>query len=90
VSIQLGSGSVESLPIERMKAIFFLLQPGSQKPVTHGQKIRVLFQDGREMIGFSSDFKTGDPGFFVSPADSRVNTEQVYVLRWSILSLEEQ
>jgi len=50
----------------------------------------LTFQDGRELIGFSTDYKTGDPGFLITPADARTNTERIYVLRWSISSIDEQ
>ncbi len=89
VPVHLSTGADEDIPIARVKAIFFMLAPGSAQPVPHGQKIRLTFQDGREVVGFSHDYKTGDPGFFVTLADARTNTERILVLRWSILAIVE-
>lgn len=90
IPLDSSTGTLDNIPLDRIKAIFFMVAPGSQKPVLQGQRIRLTFQDGREVIGFSTDYKTSDAGFFVTPADARTNTERIYVLRWSISSIDEQ
>ena len=90
IPLHSSTGTLDNIPLDRIKAIFFMVVPGSQKPVLQGQRVRLTFQDGRELIGFSTDYKTGDPGFLITPADARTNTERIYVLRWSISSIDEQ
>jgi hypothetical protein len=90
VPLQSVPGVVDNIATDRLKAIFFMLAPGTQRPAQSGQKIRLTFQDGREVVGFSLDFKTGDPGFFLTPADERTNTERIFVPRWSVYSIDEQ
>jgi hypothetical protein len=79
-----AGGPTEEIPVEQVKTIFFMLAPGAERPVPHGEKIRVMFHDGREIVGYSSDFKSSDRGFFLVPADARSNTGKVYLFRWSV------
>jgi len=85
-----SAGSVENIPVDRLKAIFFMRAPGSGKPSEIGQRIRLMFQDGRQVLGFSTDYQTGDPGFFLIPADLKTNTERIFVYRWSVYSIAEE
>jgi hypothetical protein len=89
VPLESASG-VENIPVDRLKAIFFMRAPGSGKPSAIGQKIRLTFQDGRQVVGFSTDYQTGDPGFFLIPADLKTNTERIFVYRWSVYSIAEE
>ena len=45
-----------------------------------GRKIRVIFNDGEEMVGTTQGFQPGRPGFFVIPADPESNTDRCYVV----------
>jgi len=90
VPLQSAPGVVDNIATDRLKAIFFMLAPGSPKTTPSGQKIRLTLQDGREVVGFSEDFKTGNPGFFLRPADERTNTARIFVPRWSVYSIDEQ
>ncbi|HZN94681.1 MAG TPA: hypothetical protein VFB81_18325, partial [Myxococcales bacterium] len=74
----------EHIPIGRVKAIFFMTQAGVRPPLPSGQKIRVTFRDGRQVAGFSNDYKASDIGFFMVPADTRTNTARIYVFRSSV------
>ncbi len=89
IDLQSGEGT-EDIAVNRIKAIFFMLSPGTDRPPPQGQKICVGFQDGREVVGFSNDHKSSDPGFFLTPADSRTNTARIYIFRWSVAALAEQ
>ncbi len=84
-----SGGSTQSIPVKRIKAIFFLISPEMKRPPSHGEKVRVSFPDGREVVGFSNDHKSSDPGFFVTPADARTNTARIYVFRWSVVAVTE-
>lgn len=86
----LSAGGVENISVDRLKAIFFLLEPGAAKPATTGQKVRLTFQDGRQVVGFSADYQTGDPGFFLIPAELKTNTERIFVFNWSVYSIAEE
>jgi hypothetical protein len=74
----------ERIPIGRVKAIFFMTQAGIRPPSPSGEKIRVTFRDGRQVAGFSSDYKASEIGFFMVPADTRTNTARIYVFRSSV------
>jgi hypothetical protein len=79
----------ERIPGKRLKAIFFMLPTGARQPQAEGQKIRVTFNDGRQVAGFSRDFKEGGQGFFLIPADSRTNTARIFVYRTSVQAVAE-
>jgi hypothetical protein len=84
VVLHTGAESTESIPRGRVKAIFFMLAPGSRSPPTEGSKVRVTFRDGRQVAGFSKDFRKPGVGFFVVPADNRTNTERIFIYRHSV------
>jgi hypothetical protein len=79
----------ERIPGKRVKAIFFMLPAGGRQPQAEGQKIRVTFSDGRQMAGFSKDFKHGGEGFFFIPADNRTNTARIFVYRSNVQAVAE-
>jgi hypothetical protein len=74
-------GERELVPVERVRAIFFMLGPTEKAPVPRGYKVRVTFRDGRQVAGFSPDYDPQAPGFFMVPADSRTNTARIWVYR---------
>jgi hypothetical protein len=79
----------ENIPVKRVKAIFFMLPPTGRQPQPEGQKIRITFNDGRQVAGFSNDYKNTRPGFFVVPADNRTNTERIFIYRSSVQAVAE-
>jgi hypothetical protein len=79
----------ERIPGHRVKAIFFMLPAGARQPQAEGKKIRVTFNDGRQVAGFSRDFKDGSQGFFLIPADNRTNTARIFVYRSSVQAVAE-
>jgi hypothetical protein len=92
VSVPTGDG-MESMEIRTMdlKALFFVKDFGGdpdyrerkafdpQRP-TAGRRIRVVFQDGEVMVGTTTGYQPGRPGFFLEPADARSNNERCYVV----------
>jgi hypothetical protein len=50
----------------------------SRPPV--GRKIRVLFKDGEVLVGTTTGYQSGRPGFFLVPADEDSNIERCYVV----------
>ncbi|HYO65635.1 MAG TPA: hypothetical protein VEU33_06090, partial [Archangium sp.] len=79
----------ERIPITRVKAIFFMLATGSRPPQPDGQKVRITFTDGRQVAGFSDDYKNPGQGFFVIPADTRTNTSRIFIYRASVQAVAE-
>jgi hypothetical protein len=79
----------ERIPIEGVKAIFFMLPTGCQPPALSGTKLRITFKDGRQLAGFAHDYSPRDAGFFVVPADNRTYTARVFVYRASVQSVVE-
>jgi hypothetical protein len=79
----------ERIPGKRVKAIFFMLPAGARLPQAEGQKIRVTFNDGRQVAGFSQDFQEGGQGFFLIPADNRTNTARIFVYRSNVQAVAE-
>lgn len=84
ISLATAPGTAETVQRERAKAVFFMLAPGSRAPAPEGQKVRVTFRDGRQVAGFSKDFKSLAVGFFVVPADNRTNTERIFIYRHAV------
>jgi len=72
------------LPVDRVRAIFFMLSPGEAAPEPSGLKVRVTFRDGRQVAGFSPDYDPGASGFFMIPADTRTNTARIWVYRAAV------
>jgi hypothetical protein len=74
----------ELIPVKRMKAVFFMLPAGSRLPPTAGKKLRITFIDGRQVAGFSTNYKGNEPGFFIVPADNRTNIARIFIYRASV------
>ncbi len=74
----------EPLAVERVKAIFFMLAPGEAAPAPEGRRVRVTFKDGRQVAGFSPDYRDDGIGFFMIPADTRTNTGRIWVYRSAV------
>jgi len=79
----------ERIAIQRVKAIFFMFATGARPPQPEGQKIRVTFNDGRQVAGFSNDYQGTGQGFFVIPADTRTNTSRIFIYRSSVQAVAE-
>ncbi len=88
IKLEAGKGA-ESIPVGRVKAIFFMAAPGARPPSNEGQRIKVTFSDGRQIAGFSKDFKAQAPGFFLVPSDTRTNTSRIFIFRTSVQSVAE-
>ncbi|ABS24287.1 hypothetical protein [Anaeromyxobacter sp. Fw109-5] len=74
----------ETIATEKVKAIFFMLAPGEPTPAAEGKKVRVTFRDGRQVAGYSPDYREDGPGFFMVPGDTRTNTGRIWVYRAAV------
>lgn len=45
-----------------------------------GRRIKVVFTDGEVLMGTTTGYQPGRPGFFIIPADSGSNIERCYVV----------
>jgi len=61
-----------------------MLAPGETAPAPEGKRVRVTFRDGRQVAGFSPDYREGGIGFFMIPADARTNTGRIWVYRAAV------
>jgi hypothetical protein len=76
--------AAESIATEKVKAIFFMLAPGETPPAALGKKVRVTFRDGRQVAGYSADYREEGIGFFMIPGDTRTNTGRIWVYRAAV------
>ena len=77
--------------MRELKAVFFVKdlvgdphrakdrEPGPARP-SAGRAIKVVFNDGEVLLGTTTGFQHGRPGFFVKPVDAGANEERCYVL----------
>ncbi|KAA6458342.1 hypothetical protein DYQ86_20730 [Acidobacteria bacterium AB60] len=91
---RLDNGTVQEIPIDRTKAIFYVndfngdpdhrdLHFYRGAPIVHGVWIRLEFVDGEVMEGLVHNTIRFllDPGFFIRPTDPRSNNRLVYVVK---------
>ena len=86
----LGENPVE-VHLQELKALFFVKdlsakpQPdklGEARPTrpAAGRRIRVVFNDGQILVGTSTGYQPGRPGFFIEPANADTNVMRCYVV----------
>lgn len=77
--------------IKDLKALFFVknFAGNPQRPKHNefdpshppaGRRIRVAFKDGEVLVGTTTGYQPGRPGFFIVPADTGSNNERCYVV----------
>lgn len=74
-------GGTVRLAVDRMRAVFFVVPIGEPLPEPRGRKVRVVFEDGRQVTGLVEGHSVTDSGFFLVPTESRGRTERIYVYR---------
>ena len=53
-----------------------------------GRKIKVVFEDGEILVGTTTGYQKGRPGFFLVPADVTSNMERCYVVTAATVGIE--
>jgi len=72
-----------------LKALFFVkdyegdpqhveLKEFARTPI--GRPIKVTFSDGEVLVGTTTGYQPGRPGFFLEPADPESNIERAYII----------
>ena len=49
-------------------------------PPPGGRRIRAAFRDGEVLVGTTTSYQPGLPGFYLTPADAESNNERCYVV----------
>jgi hypothetical protein len=49
-----------------------------------GEKIEVIFWDGKKIIGTTQGYNPKSKGFFVFPADPKSNSLRIFVVNWNV------
>jgi len=81
----------EELRLEDLKAIFFVKDlAGNPKHVESNEfdaprplaerRIKVVFSDGEVLVGTTTGYSRGRPGFFLIPADPDSNIARCYIV----------
>jgi len=87
--LKLMNGEIVPIDVEKLKALFFVKDLEGNKDHKEeyadavpggGRKVRIEFNDGETVIGFSQGYSPNRPGFFVIPADAQSNNERFYVV----------
>jgi hypothetical protein len=92
-----GAQAVE-IHTKDLKALFFVKDlAGDPKHVEQtefdpshpsaGRRIKVRFKDGEVMVGTTTGYQPGRPGFFLVPADADSNNERCYVVAEATLEV---
>jgi hypothetical protein len=90
-------GNILEIQIADLKAVFFVKSftgdptysdnPGAER-AGFGKRIKVTFQDGESIIGYTSGYGASRPAFFVFPADERSNNEKIFVVASATADVE--
>lgn len=94
-----GSPKPVRIQMNDLKAVFFVKDfagnPAHQDqkefdPATPkaGRRIRVQFKDGEILVGTTTGYQRGRPGFFLLPADKEANIERCYVVGSAATKIE--
>ena len=83
-------GKVEEFKTDELKAIFFVKDCDGDKTYVYsyedaitggGRKIKVVFADGEEIIGYTQGYSPDRTGFFIIPADLKGNNDKIFVIK---------
>jgi hypothetical protein len=94
--LELVERGTKKIDIEDLKAIFFVKDFTGKKEHKKiykdvmpwgGQKVKVEFIDGEMITGYTASFSTGIYGFFITPADSKGNNEEIFVIKSATKSI---
>ena len=95
--IESPDGDSHRIEMEDLKAVFFTKDfEGDMKhqdDYSHevrgaGRKLKVEFNDGEVIIGYSLAYSADRQGFFLTPADVNGNNERIFVLNDANKSVE--
>lgn len=91
--VRLLNGKVEEVRTEDLKAVFMVETWGGNRDYTctyadvlpwGGHKVKVEFNDGEIIVGYTPYYPKKRQDFFVTPADLRSNNKRVYVIHSAV------
>lgn len=92
-----AGGESVRVNLAALKAVFFVKdhtgnkdyneKKAFDKPVP-GRKLQVTFRDGEVLVGSSTAYDAGRPGFFMTPADPKSNNDRIYVVARAVRSVQ--
>ncbi len=90
-------GERRQVAMSELKAVFFVksfegnARRDDQKEgerAGYGKKIRVVFKDGEEIVGYTSGYSPGRAVFFVFPIDPESNNDRILVVTSAAAQIE--
>ena len=91
------NGQVVGVDVTDLKAVFFTKDFEGNKEHQYdysheirgaGRKLKVEFNDGEVVVGYSLAYSEDRQGFFLTPADVNGNNERIFVLNDASKSVE--
>lgn len=88
-NLETHAGESHTIEMEKLKAVFFTKDFDGNKDrkddYSHeirgaGRKMRVEFNDGEVVVGYSLGYSPDRQGFFLTPADVNGNNERIFIL----------
>jgi hypothetical protein len=95
--LETPAGDSHRIDMDKLKAVFFTKDFEGNKDhkddYSHevrgaGRKMRVEFNDGEVVVGYSLGYSPDRQGFFLTPADVNGNNERIFVLNESSKKVE--
>jgi hypothetical protein len=95
--LELVSGERVEIHLEKLKALFFVKNYDGDKQRADqyddvvaggGRKIKVTFTDGETIIGYTTGYSPGRPGFYLLPADLQGNNERIFIITSATQTIE--
>ena len=91
------SGDQQKIALAKLKAVYFVksfegererrdLKKGERPG--YGKKIRVVFKDGEEIVGYTSGYTPDRAAFYLFPVDPGSNNDRVLVVTRSTAQVE--
>jgi hypothetical protein len=83
------TGEVREILLAGLKAVFFVKDFEGDRDYREqsdversgvGKKMRVTFNDGETLVGYSQGFSPSRSGFFLFPADPQSNNDRIFVV----------
>jgi hypothetical protein len=88
-NLKLEHGETKMIDTDELKAVFFIKEPESDerpedtyKNIANygGKKVKVHFNDGEIIIGYTMEYMFDYHGFFITPANQESNNERIFVM----------
>jgi hypothetical protein len=88
-NLKLENGETKIIDTDELKAVFFIKEPESDphaedtyKNIANygGKKVKVHFNDGEVIVGYTMEYMSDYHGFFITPADQESNNERIFVM----------